>query len=182
MNKIFFTFFVRILKSSNQAKMRIIYIHQYFKKITENGSHRSWYLANALSSAGFDVQIITAHNFPSKTEKINENFMVHYLNVPYDNGFSIFKRILAFLAFFWKSFFLARKLIKENQKNNKVEKNLIYATSTPLTVGITAFLLEKFYKIPYFFEVRDLWPSFPIKLKFSAEENHLSASIYLNSN
>ncbi len=149
--------------------MRIIYIHQYFKKIIENGSHRSWYLANALSSAGFDVQMITAHNLPNKTEKINENFTVHYLNVPYDNDFGFFKRILAFLSFFWKSFFLVRKFIKENQqqnqKNNKSEKNIIYATSTPLTVGITAFLLEKFYKIPYFFELRDLWPEAPIQMK-----------------
>ncbi len=149
--------------------MRIIYIHQYFKKITENGSHRSWYLANALSSTGFDVQMITTHNLPPTTEKINENFTVHYLNVPYDNDFGFFKRILAFLSFFWKSFFLARKLIKQNQKqnqkNNKSEKTLIYATSTPLTVGIMAFLLEKFYKTPYFFEVRDLWPEAPIQMK-----------------
>ena len=143
--------------------MRIIYIHQYFKKITENGSHRSWYLASALSDAGFDVQMITAHHFPNKTEKINENFTVHYLNVPYDNSFGFFKRILAFFSFFWKSFFLAKKIIKENKYKSK--KNIVYATSTPLTVGITAFLLEKFYKIPYFFEVRDLWPEAPIQMK-----------------
>ncbi len=145
--------------------MRIIYIHQYFKKITENGSHRSWYLANALAGAGFDVEMITAHNLAPITEKINETFTIHYLNIPYDNDFGFLKRILAFLSFFWKSFFLARKLIKQNQKNNKSEKNIIYATSTPLTVGITAFLLEKFYKIPYFFEVRDLWPDAPIQMK-----------------
>jgi hypothetical protein len=36
--------------------------------------------------------------------------------------------------------------------------DVILATSPPLFVGITALILSKVKKVPYVFEVRDLWP------------------------
>ncbi len=46
------------------------------------------------------------------------------------------------------------------------EKNidLVIATSTPLTVGFPALVLKKIKRIPYVFEVRDLWPEVPIQM------------------
>src|SRR5690606_28785326 len=38
------------------------------------------------------------------------------------------------------------------------------STSTPLTVGFPALILKWFKKIPYIFEVRDLWPEVPIQM------------------
>jgi glycosyltransferase involved in cell wall biosynthesis len=40
----------------------------------------------------------------------------------------------------------------------KGKYDLILVTSPPLFVGITAFLLSKIKRIPYVFEIRDLWP------------------------
>jgi hypothetical protein len=40
----------------------------------------------------------------------------------------------------------------------KKEYDLILVTSPPLFVGISAFVISRFKRIPYFFEVRDLWP------------------------
>ncbi|MEO9504327.1 MAG: glycosyltransferase family 4 protein, partial [Maribacter dokdonensis] len=37
-------------------------------------------------------------------------------------------------------------------------------TSTPLTIGFPALVLKKIKKIPYLFEVRDLWPEVPIQM------------------
>ena len=42
--------------------------------------------------------------------------------------------------------------------------DIIFATSTPLTVAIPAIIAKIFRKIPYVFEVRDLWPDFPIQM------------------
>jgi glycosyltransferase involved in cell wall biosynthesis len=42
--------------------------------------------------------------------------------------------------------------------------DIIYATSTPLTVGITSRILKWFKHAPYVFEVRDQWPEIPIEL------------------
>jgi glycosyltransferase involved in cell wall biosynthesis len=42
--------------------------------------------------------------------------------------------------------------------------DVIYATSTPLTVGIPAIVLKWLKRIPFVFEVRDQWPEVPIEL------------------
>jgi glycosyltransferase involved in cell wall biosynthesis len=36
--------------------------------------------------------------------------------------------------------------------------DIVFATHTPLTVGLTGINLKKHYNIPFVFEVRDLWP------------------------
>jgi lipopolysaccharide/colanic/teichoic acid biosynthesis glycosyltransferase len=43
---------------------------------------------------------------------------------------------------------------------------VIFATSTPLTVGVPAALISRLRGIPYVFEVRDLWPRAPIELGY----------------
>ncbi|MBW3545926.1 MAG: glycosyltransferase family 4 protein, partial [Bacteroidetes bacterium] len=47
-----------------------------------------------------------------------------------------------------------------------VPADLVYATSTPLTIGLLAIYLKRRYHIPYIFEVRDLWPEAPIQLGY----------------
>ena len=47
--------------------------------------------------------------------------------------------------------------------NSQIE-NLVISTSTPLTVGFPALILKWFKKIPFVFEVRDLWPEVPIQM------------------
>ncbi|GAI79420.1 unnamed protein product, partial [marine sediment metagenome] len=42
--------------------------------------------------------------------------------------------------------------------------NVIYASSTPLTVGIPAIVIKWAKHIPFVFEVRDQWPEIPIEL------------------
>ena len=65
--------------------------------------------------------------------------------------------MIAFLKFIFKAYSAARKI-----KN----VDLVFATSTPLTVGLIALWLHKFQKLPYVFEVRDLWPEAPIQLGY----------------
>ena len=135
--------------------MRILYLHQYFRKPSEGGALRSYYLSTALAKAGHEVELITAYNGKTyKTETI-EGVKVHYLPVAYDNRFGFLARIKAFLKFSWQSTRLAFKL-----KNTDV----CFATSTPLTIGIPALLLKKFRGTPFIFEVRDLWPEAPVQL------------------
>ena len=70
-------------------------------------------------------------------------------------------------------------------RNNHFDK--IYATSTPLTVGLPAMLAKKLFGTPYVFEVRDLWPEFPIQVgaikskKVAAILRWLERKIYKNA-
>ncbi|MFC5270564.1 glycosyltransferase family 4 protein [Adhaeribacter terreus] len=141
--------------------MRILYLHQYFRKPSEGGALRSYYLSSALAKAGHEVELITAYNGKTyKTETI-AGVNVHYLPVAYDNRFGFPARIKAFLKFSWQSTRLAFKL--ENI-------DVCFATSTPLTIGIPALLLKKFRGTPYIFEVRDLWPEAPVQLGYIRNE------------
>jgi glycosyltransferase involved in cell wall biosynthesis len=133
----------------------ILYIHQYFKTPEEGGAIRSYYLAKGLAEHGYKVTMITSHNQKNKIVKDIDGIEVHYLPVSYDNKMSFFKRIWSFLSFLWLSYRYIRKLPKHD---------ICYATSTPLTVGLIALLLKRYRKIPYYFEVRDLWPEAPIQM------------------
>ena len=76
---------------------------------------------------------------------------VHWLPVPYDNTMSYPRRVQAFLRFAALSGIKAASL----------GGDVIFATSTPLTIAIPALLAAKSRRIPMVFEVRDLWPELP---------------------
>ena len=135
--------------------MKIIYLHQYFKTPEEGGPIRSYYLAKGLVDYGIEVEMITAHNKPSKVIKEVDGICVHYLPVHYDNSFSFQQRVISFLKFMYMAIDEAAAIIGAD---------LCFATSTPLTIGLAAIKIKEKFSIPYHFEVRDLWPEAPIQM------------------
>lgn len=81
---------------------------------------------------------------------------VIYLNIPYNNSMSILQRLFSFVKFMLLSSWMVL---------TKGKWDLVIATSTPLTVGFPALVAKKLRKIPYLFEVRDLWPEVPVQMK-----------------
>lgn len=139
--------------------MKIIYLHQYFNTPSQPGGTRSYWFAKALVGKGVDVKMITSDKTGNRkrlvsTDKIDD-IDVCYINNRYDNSMGVLRRLLSFLRFSFLSLFVVLR-----------EKNvdMIYATSTPLTVGIPALFSKWFKKTPYIFEVRDLWPEVPIQM------------------
>jgi len=88
-----------------------------------------------------------------KTESITEgNITIHYISNPYSNEMSVIRKIIAYMFF----------VIGGTMLILKIKPKLIFATSTPLTVGIIAIISKCLYKTKYVFEIRDLWPLVPI--------------------
>src|SRR5690554_2959060 len=137
--------------------MRILYIHQYFKTPKEPGGTRSYWVAQELLKNGHQVTMITADPKASqkRREVIIDGIKVIYLQEAYSQDMSVSTRLKSFLGFVWKS-------INEARKHKNID--LVIATSTPLTVGVTALYMKWFKKTPYIFEVRDLWPEVPIQM------------------
>ena len=136
--------------------MRIIYLHQYFNTIEMPGSTRSYELSKRLVADGNEVKMITSKRDIYQSEKINwtnENGIdVFWIPISYSNKMSFFRRIISFLFFSYRSL----KVIL------KIDADVIYASSTPLTIAVPAILYSKLKSKPMIFEVRDLWPEIPI--------------------
>ena len=139
------------------ANMKILYIHQYFITPKEPGGTRSYWIAQEMIKQGHEVVMLTASSkFEEKIKRVTiDGIKVIYVKEEYDQKMSIFKRLLVFVKFMIKSTMIAYK---------EKEIELVVATSTPLTIGFPALILKWFKRIPYVFEVRDLWPEVPIQM------------------
>ena len=135
--------------------MKVLYIHQYFLTPSQGGPLRSYFLAKTLVNNGCEVEMVTAYNGKQYVCKNIDGIKVHYLPVYYDNRLGFFSRVIAFIKFIYKAYNVSKSI---------QNINYCYITSTPLTVGVIGLLLKKYRGIPYYFEVRDLWPEAPIQL------------------
>lgn len=80
---------------------------------------------------------------------------VRMLPVPYDNRMRIARRAWSYARF-------ALKSIREGSRVTRPD--VIWGSSTPLTAAWSAYRLARSLRIPWVFEVRDLWPDFPIQM------------------
>ena len=135
--------------------MHILYLHQYFNTPEEGWGTRSFEFARKLVKKGHKVTMITSSNEANNIKKIIEGINVVYLKVSYSNHMSFKRRLLSFILFGIKAILVGIKI-----KNC----DLVFATSTPLTIAIPGILLSFIKRIPMVFEVRDLWPEVPIQM------------------
>ena len=136
--------------------MHILYIHQYFNTPKVPGGTRSYWISQELIKRGHKVTMITsARKDFEPGEQDVDGINVVFVKNEYSNYMSAPRKVLSFVNF-------VRLAIKEAAKQKDVD--LVYATSTPLTIGYVAMRLKAKKKWPYVFEVRDLWPEFPIQI------------------
>tara|TARA_B110001452_G_scaffold181741_1_gene152611 strand:- start:429 stop:1631 length:1203 start_codon:yes stop_codon:yes gene_type:complete len=136
---------------------KILYIHQYFITPWEAGGTRSYWFSRELLNNNFKVVMITSRSNQDRLvqKELVDGIDVIFIKNDYDNSFGIIRRVWSFLRFMILSTFISFK-----QENI----DLVFATSTPLTVGIPPVLLKWIKGINYVFEVRDLWPEVPIQM------------------
>lgn len=137
--------------------MKILYLHQYFNLPFMVGSTRSLELARGLIAAGYEVEVITARReIGYEYPKYFDGIRIDWLDIPYNNRFSYYKRLMAFLKFV---FLTTNKILFKKY-------DLIYVSSTPLTVLFPALIAKVVRNKKFIFEVRDLWPEIPIAMGY----------------
>lgn len=136
--------------------MRIVYLHQYFVTPEMSGGTRSYEFARRLVEAGHEVHMITSdRNRSGKPyETVEAGIRVTWIPVPYSNSMGVTARIKAFLSF----------AVKSSLISARSRADVIFATSTPLTIAIPGVYAKWRQRIPMVFEVRDLWPEMPIAM------------------
>ncbi|MCD4832127.1 MAG: glycosyltransferase family 4 protein [Anaerohalosphaeraceae bacterium] len=148
--------------------MKILYIHQYFATPNGKTGTRSYEFAKRWVKVGHNITMLTTtaqltdEEISHSTGRVIKRFNIDGINVcafnlPYNQRMSVIKRSLSFMGFFvLATFFL---LFTKRP-------DVVYATSTPLTVGVPCLFGKWFKRIPFVFEVRDQWPEIPIALGY----------------
>lgn len=137
--------------------MRVTYVHQYFNTPDQGGGTRSYEIGRRLVKMGHQVRMITTSResgFGGWRVFTVEGIEVHELGVPYSNHMGNLRRIVAFLHF----------AVMASLRVTRLPTDVIFATSTPLTVAIPGIIGSTLRRRPLVFEVRDLWPDVPIAL------------------
>jgi len=140
--------------------VKILYLHQYFATPESNAGTRSYEMAKRLVAKGHEVTFVTSSAYLSNNYVLNsgwnelkiEGIKLHILHLPYSNNNSFIKRIFKFVQFSFLS----------TLKSLNVKGDVVFATSTPLTIAIPGVIYSKIKKVPLVFEVRDLWPELPV--------------------
>lgn len=138
--------------------MRILYLHQYFNTPSMRGGTRSYEMARRFVEAGHEVHMVTSRRTGGAasgwSQTIEAGVDVHWLDVPYSNRMSYADRMKAF----------GRFAVAAGPYAAKLPYDLVFATSTPLTIALPGVFAARRRRVPMVFEVRDLWPELPIAM------------------
>src|SRR4030042_1225417 len=143
--------------------MNILYLHQYFATNKGSTGTRSYEFARYLVGKGHHVTMLTSglankefavpkgrEYIEAEIDGINVIAIAAAYNDPHvGTGMGGLQRMIKFYQFARLAGHAGKKLPKPD---------VIFATHTPLTIGLAGIDLARHFNIPFVFEVRDLWP------------------------
>lgn len=145
--------------------MRILLIHQYFLEQNDGGGSRWNEMSRMWALDGHEVTVLAGmvhYTTGLKSERYKGkyvfvdmypegNIRVIRSHVSESYNTSFIGRLWGYLSFVFNSLFAGIFYAREKY-------DVVIVTSPPLFVGITAYILSKLKRVPFVFEVRDLWP------------------------
>jgi len=139
--------------------MNVVYVHQHFSTTRGATGTRSYDFARLLVERGHRVTVVCGVYGPSDipgqrldglvTRRSIDGIDVRIVNVRYDNRQRIWRQIAAFLAFM---------VVGTVEVLRVRDADVVFATSTPLTVGLPGAVARYVRRVRFVFEVRDIWP------------------------
>ena len=142
--------------------MRLLYIHQHFATPKGSGGIRSYQMARRMVERGHSVTMLCGRGVDGQSGLSGpftrghrrgrvDGIDVIEVDLAYSNKDGFLKRTGTFLAFMLRT---SRLVFTEPY-------DVLFATTTPLTVGLPGILGRWLRRKPFVFEVRDLWPELP---------------------
>ena len=125
------------------------------------GGTRSFEMARRLVAAGHEVNLVTSRREIGAIaidweESEEAGIKVHWYPVLYSNHMSFVERVGAFLRFAYAA----------SRKAASFDTDVVFATSTPLTIVLPGLYAAWRRRVPLVFEVRDMWPAVPIAMGY----------------
>lgn len=143
------------------------FINQYSSTPETAMGGRHYYLAQELAKKGHQVYVMAGRyshllrnpkQFSEKflIEEITPNFSFVWINLPEYAEAHSKQRVLNWFKFAW---------VLKGLKNSSLQKPDVILYSSPSPIGsLAAQYLAKSFKVPFIFEVRDIWPLTLIEL------------------
>ena len=142
--------------------MKILYLTQYFNLPDEAGASRHYQCARAWAALGHEVTVLTGNvnyktgmsvpNEPGRSYSVQDHpdgFRVYRLWV-YRNFQGSFRKRLLFFGSYAAHAAVVGAL--------REKPDIVFASSTPLSIGLPGYALARRFRVPFVFELRDLWP------------------------
>jgi glycosyltransferase involved in cell wall biosynthesis len=143
--------------------MKILLIHQYFLEEDDPGGSRFNEMGRTWQNLGHQVTIIAGMVHYNGTKKASEykgkfvkdkmqngtRVIRTHVSESYNSGFV--GRLWGYFSFMFSSLYAGLFVAKDKY-------DLVLVTSPPLFIGFSGYIISRFKKIPFVFEVRDLWP------------------------
>lgn len=145
--------------------MRITYIHQHFKLPTEEGGGRPYEFARRLADQGHTLTVVAAGE--KRTTEQQDGFTIERIATAYDNRMSFARRLVSFASF----------MARSSTRAARIPADVVFASSTPLTVAVPGAIASAAQRARFVFEVRDQWPHMPIVLGLLPRPLHAPARI-----
>lgn len=142
--------------------MKLLYFHQHFSTPKGGTGTRSYEFAKELIAQGHQVTIVcgsfdvantglTGSFIHGRREGDVDGIHIVEFELMYSNNQSFLTRSKQFMRF-------AMLCCREIKSANP---DLVFCTSTPLTIAFPGMYAKVIKRIPFVFEVRDLWPELP---------------------
>ncbi len=141
--------------------MHILLIHQVFVRPSDAGGTRHAEFAKHLAGRGHRVTVVAGdRNYLTgdslgapRREELEPGVVVIRAAAGGGGRRTWLSRSIGFLAFMISAFWAGLRV---------PEVDLVWGTSPPLQQAVTAWAVARVRRIPWVFEVRDLWPEFAV--------------------
>lgn len=139
--------------------MRILYVVQHFSGPSGWGSSRAFENARRLVRMGHSVVLLCGTFDKAVPEDIdharNAGIEIYRAPVLYSQRLPYLGRLVAFRRYMGWAVRTGKSLPRPD---------IVFASSTPLTVGEIGRKVALHHRAPFVFEVRDLWPELPMSV------------------
>ena len=158
------------VKNTQSARPHALVVAPFFPPETGGSQNRLISLVNGMARAGFELDVVTPKpNYPRgviwpeyrrgfcRTEHAGPHQRVHRIWTFADRRRSRLQRIVSYLGFVPLAIAAALLIVRRRP-------DVVVASSPPLFAGLAGVLLAKVYRVPFVFDVRDVWPDVAIEI------------------
>jgi glycosyltransferase involved in cell wall biosynthesis len=139
--------------------VNILYVVQHFAGPSAAGSSRAFENARRLVLRGHAVTMLCGRLDRSTERDVTEareaGIDLRMAPILYSQKMSYPRRLVVFRRYMGWAVRAGKRLARPD---------VVLASSTPLTVGEIGRRIAAYHRIPFIFEVRDLWPEVPVSL------------------